>query len=160
MNESVVIALRVFLVTIFLGALLGQIVIVPTVASESAADFPDVAFLATPYTLVVIVAIACLQIGVFAIWILLTKVQNNSIFSHGASGWVNVIIWSAAAATMLVLILGVHLFVVMKLGGPGVLLVVGGATVCGTAFVLLMVIMQELLHDATTMEKELSDVFQ
>lgn len=160
MNESAMIALRVFLVMIFLGALLGQIAVVPTVASDSAAIYPEVAFLATPYALVAIVAIACLQVVLFASWILLARVQNNSIFSGGVFGWVNVIIWSAAAATMLVLLLGMHLLGVMKLGGPGVLLAVGGVTVCGTAFVLLMVVMRTLLRNATTMEKELAEALQ
>lgn len=157
MNESVLIALRVVLVMTFLGALLGQIVVVPTLASDSAAIFPEVAFLATPYVLVGIAAIACLQVVLFAIWILLARVQDNSIFSGDAFGWVNVIIWSAAAATLLVLLLGMHLFGVMKLGGPGVLLAVGGAAVCGTAFVLLMVVMRALLRNATTMERDLAE---
>lgn len=158
MNESAIVLLRAFLVTIFLGALLGQIVIVPSYASESATAFPEVAFLAAPYALVVIIAIACLEVMLLAIWVLLSRVQRDEIFNSQAFRWVNVIIWSAAAATLLVLFLGIHLLGVMQVGGPGVLLTVGGVAVCGTAFVLLMVVMRGLLLSATVMGSELAEV--
>jgi len=156
---SVIVVLRSFFVTIFLGAFFGQLVIVPSFANESAALFPEVAFLAIPYTILVNVGIACLQIVVVAIWILLSMVQHDVIFTSQALRWVNVILWSAAGATMLVLFLGVHLLGVMQAGGPGVLLAVGGATICGTAFVLLMLVMRGLLLSATTLESELPEQY-
>ncbi|WP_104092228.1 DUF2975 domain-containing protein [Arthrobacter sp. GMC3] len=156
MNESVIGLLRAFLVALFLGTLLGQIVIVPNYASESAAQFPEVAFLTVPYTLVVIVAIACLQLVLLAIWVLLDRVQSGAIFTSEAYRWVNVIIVAAASATALVLLLGSHLLGVMHVGGPGVLVAVVGASVCGTTFVLLMLVMRGLLHSATAMGRELA----
>jgi len=83
MNDSVIVAIRALLVMVFLGALLGQTVLVPAYAS--------------------------------------------------------------AAATVLVLSLGVHLL--------------GGATVCGTAFVLPMLVMRRLLHNAAIMEEELEGLY-
>lgn len=159
MNDSVIVALRALLVTIFLGALLGQSVIVPTYASESAAAFPEVGFLAAPYTLVVIAGIACLQLALVAIWVLLSMVQRDVIFTRQALRWVDAVIFSGAAATLLALSLGMHLLGVMRIGGPGVLFAVGGATVCGTAFVLLMLVMRNLLRGATVMEKELVGLY-
>ncbi|MGA7206536.1 MAG: DUF2975 domain-containing protein [Specibacter sp.] len=157
MSESVIIGLRAFLVVIFLGALLGQMVVVPGFASESAAAFPEVALLAMPYAFVAIVVIACMQVIVLAIWRLLTMVQHDAIFTGRAFRWVNVIIRSAAAATVLALLFGIHLLGVMRLGGPGVLFAVGAAAVCGTAFVLLMIVMRGLLHNATIMGNELAE---
>ncbi|WP_104092121.1 DUF2975 domain-containing protein [Arthrobacter sp. GMC3] len=159
MKDSAIVILRAFLVMIFLGAFLGQLVIVPAFANESTAAFPELAFLAAPYTIVVNAGIACLQVMGLAIWILLSMVQRDVIFTSQAFRWVNVIIWSAAGATMLVLSLGVHLLGVMQVGGPGVLLAIGGATICGTAFVLLMLVMRGLLHNATTMENELAKLY-
>lgn len=158
MKDSVINLLRVFLVVIFFGALLGQTIVAPTLAAESAAQFPEVAGLAVPYTALVIGGLACLQTMLAATWILLSKVQRNAIFSQDSLRWATVIIWAAAGASALALALGIHLFGFVGSGGPGVLLLVGGAVVCGTAFVLLMVVMRDLLRNATRLDSELAEV--
>ncbi len=158
MKDSVIILLRALLIMIFMGTVLGQTIVVPTLAAESATLFPEVAGLAVPYAALVIGGIFCLQAMLVATWILLSHVQRDVIFSPDSLRWATVIIWAAAAATTLALILGIHLFGVVRTGGPGVLLLVGGTVICGTAFVLLMSVMRDLLRSATRLDSELAEV--
>ena len=158
MKRSVILALRVLLVLVFLVLLLGQIVVVPAFATETAAAFPEVAFLAGPYTVIAIAGIACVQVGLFATWVLLSMVDRGAIFTEHAFRWVNVIIGAAIALTFLTVFAGVHLLAVVQVGGPGVLLAVSAAGIAGASIVLLMFVMRGLLRSATTLENELAEV--
>ncbi|MFJ6416415.1 DUF2975 domain-containing protein [Paeniglutamicibacter sp. NPDC091659] len=158
MKRSVILALRVLLVLVFLVLLLGQIVVVPSYTLESATAFPEVAFLAGPYTVIAVAGIACVQIGLFATWVLLSMVERNAIFTEHAFRWVNVIIGAAIALTLLTVFAGVHLLAVVRVGGPGVVLAVSAAGIAGASIVLLMLVMRGLLRSATTLENELAEV--
>lgn len=158
MKQSVILALRVLLVLVFLVLLGGQLYVIPAFASVSANDFPEIAFLAGPYTVIAIVGIACVQIGLFATWVLLSMVERGAIFSEHAFRWVNVIIGAAIALTILTLFTGVHLLFVVQVGGPGVLLAVAAAGIAGASIILLMVVMRGLLRSATMLENELAEV--
>lgn len=158
MKRSVILALRVLLALVFLVLLLGQAVVIPDFAAESAAAFPEVAFLAAPYTVIAVAGIACVQAGLFATWVLLSMVERNAIFSEHAFRWVNVIIGAAIALTILTLFAGIHLSAVVQVGGPGVLLAVSAAGIAGASIVLLMFVMRGLLRSATTLENELAEV--
>lgn len=158
MNTALAILLRAFLILIFLGCLLWQVWVVPTLAQENASQFPEVAFLAAPYAAVVIIGIACMQTALVAIWKLLSLVERRTIFNQRAFVWVNTIIGAIALATVLVLGLGIHLLGIINVGGPGIALAVMAATVCGIAFLLLMLVMKGLLRGATSLEDELAEV--
>lgn len=158
MKRSVILALRVLLILVFLLLLLGQIVVVPTFARETGAAYPETAFLAAPYTVIAIAGIACVQVGLFATWVLLSMVERGAIFSEHAFRWVNAIIGAAIALTFLTVFSGVHLLAVVRVGGPGVFLAVSAAGIAGASIVLLMFVMRGLLRSATTLENELAEV--
>lgn len=158
MKRSVILALRVLLVLVFLVLLLGQLVVVPTFAMETGTAFPEVAFLAAPYTVIAAAGIGCVQVGLFSTWVLLSMVERGAFFSEKAFRWVNVIIGAAIVLTILTVFAGVHLLAVVRVGGPGVFLAVSAAGIAGASIVLLMVVMRGLLRSATTLENELADV--
>lgn len=158
MNAALTVLLRTFLVLIFLGCLLWQLWVVPTLAQENAVQFPEVAFLALPYAVVVIAAIACMQVALIAIWKLLSLVDRRAIFNQHAFIWVNIIIGAIALATVLALGLGIHLLGILNVGGPGIALAIMALTICGIAFLLLMLVMKGLLRGATSLEDELAEV--
>lgn len=158
MNRSVLAALRVMLIMVFLLLLLGQAIAIPSIAADSVLAFPEVAFLATPYTIISILTIACIQLAVLATWMLLGMVERNAIFSERAFGWVNTIIGAVVAATLLAVFMGVHLLFVIQVGGPGVFIGTFAAGIGGAAVVLLVVVMRELLRNATMLESEMAEV--
>lgn len=158
MNQSVTLALRFPLVLLFLGALLMQTVIIPVAAGQEAEYWPEVAFLAVPYSVIAILVVMCAEIVLIAVWVLLSMVERGAIFTERAFLWVDVIIGSAATATVLCIAVAGHLLVVLRAGGPGVVLALGGASVAGVTFILLMVVMRGLLRAATRLESELAEV--
>ena len=158
MNYLTILALRVPLILLILGAVLGQTVIIPAVAAEEAVRWPEVAHLAVPYAILVIAAVVCVELALLAVWMLLTMVQRGAIFTESAFRWVDVVIYAALVATALTIAVPAHLLGTVGVGGPGVVLFLGAAAIGGVAFVLLMLVMRGLLRTATTLESELAEV--
>ena len=158
MISKVISALRLCLVVLGLGALFGQIVYVPVAASQSAQEYPELAYLAVPYAIAMIVVLACVQIALIAIWKLLALVARGWIFDLEALRWVDVIIVSAAVATVITVATVTHLISWVGVGGPFALLVQGASLVGGVSFVLLMIVMRGLLASATALKSEMAEV--
>jgi len=149
--------LRVALVILLLGTVLTQ-VLVPVLASEEARIFPEVAYLAVPYSVALILVIACVQVALLVVWRLLSLVDGGVIFTRRALRWVDVIIACAVVATVLSAGVLIHLLFVVGVGGPSVALALPASLAGGLAFVLLMVVMRGLLELAIADRTELDEV--
>lgn len=158
MNAPTITALRTLLILIGAGGLVAQIVVIPLVAGEMAAQYPEVAGLQVPYTVAAISVIACVQVALAAIWMLLSMVARSEIFRDAALRWVEVIIGASAVATLMTVGTGFHLVFIASTGGPAAFLGLCAALVAGPAFVLLMVIMRGLLIEATALRSEMAEV--
>ena len=77
MSKLVIRLLRVALVVLLLGSVLGQ-VLVPVFASEAARIFPDVGYLVVPYSAAGILVIACGQLALLVVWRLLSMIAAGS----------------------------------------------------------------------------------
>lgn len=151
-------ALRGLIVIIGLGTLLWQMLIVPLLASEAAATYPEYENLKIPYTVLAIAALACVQVALVALWMLLNMVSWGVVFGERAFRWVDVMIASALAATALTMAVAFHLTFFVQSGGPGVMFLLAAVVVGGVTFALLMVVMRGLLRKATAMHDELAVV--
>ena len=158
MTRLAVIGLRVAIVFMFLGAVSAQLWFVPQLARDSAEEWPEIAHLAVPYTVLWITVAVCVQVVFVALWVLLSKVRRGAIFSESAFGWVNAIIAAGAVATLLVFGLEIHLLGIVDVGGPPLGILLTGLSTAGGAFVLIMVVMRGLLRSATTLQSELEEV--
>jgi len=150
-------ALRGLIIVIGLGTLLWQVLNVPLLASEAATSYPEYEYLKTPYTVLAILALACIQVALGALWMLLNMVSSGVVFGERAFRWVDVIIASALVATALTLAVAFHLTFFVQSGGPVVLLL-AAVVVGGVTFALLMIVMRGLLRKATAMHDELAEV--
>jgi hypothetical protein len=157
MNTYAIQVLRIALLVLLLGSVLVQL-LVPLLASQEATLFPEVAYLAVPYSVAAILFIACGQVALLAVWRLLSLVRNGAIFTRGALRWVDLITACAAVATALGA--GVLFHLVYIVGAYNAVLSLGLAAclVGGLAFVLLMVVMRGLLQSAITDRAELDEV--
>jgi hypothetical protein len=155
MNRLAATSLRVALVVLLLGALLAQ-VLVPLLASELGGQYPEVAHLVVPYSVAAILAIACIQMALVAVWRLLSLISGSAIFTVRALRWVDAITVCAAAAT--VLSAGVMVYQFDQIGGPGVFLALAACVAGGVALVLLLVVMRGLLEVAVAHRSELDEV--
>ena len=149
--------LRFALVILLLGTVLTQ-VLVPVLASEEAGIFPEVAYLAVPYAVALILVIACVQVALLVVWRLLSLVDGGVIFTRRALRWVDVITACAVVATVLSAGVLIHLLFVVGVGGPSVALALPASLAGGLAFVLLMVVMRGLLELAIADRTELDEV--
>ena len=156
MSKLVIRLLRVALVVLLLGSVLGQ-VLVPLFASQAAKTFPEVEYLVVPYSVAGILVIACGQVALLVVWRLLSMVRGGVIFTRRAVRWVDVIAICGAVATVLSAGVLTHLLAVHG-GGPGIILGLVATVTCGVTFVLLMIVMRGLLEAATADRSELDEV--
>jgi hypothetical protein len=153
MSHLVIRALRVLLILIALGALGVQVLLVVLVATHPEADMADPAVL---YVILGVGAIACVEVALVAIWVLLAMVRRGAIFDERAFRWVDVITVAGPVAAVLVAVLCAHAGELDD--APGLILIGGGVVVAGAAFALLMVVMRGLLRSATVLRRELDEV--
>lgn len=154
MSQLVILALRALLVLIALGALGGQVLIIVLLALDVSG--PDAAVLAVAYSILAVGAIACVEVALAALWILLSMVRRGAIFDERAFRWVDVISVAGLVAAVLVAALCVHFGEIDD--APGLVGIGLGIAVAGAAFALLMVVMRGLLRNATVLRRELDEV--
>ncbi|HRN30438.1 MAG TPA: DUF2975 domain-containing protein, partial [Terrimesophilobacter sp.] len=130
----------------------------PLLAVEAARELPEVAYLQTPYLILTIAMVACVQVALVAIWRLLTLVRRGAIFSDRAYRWVDVVIGAALTASAIAIGLLVHLSVFVNAGPPLVVLALFATATVGLTVALLVVVMRGLLRQATALEGELAEV--
>lgn len=159
MSQVIIVLVRVFVIVITLGTLAAQVFVIPELAGElgSLSGIPSAT---VPYAIAGIVVGACFEVALLGTWMLLAMVSRDAIFTGSAFRWVDAIIGAALTALVFVLVFGAHAVLVMqpRLGVPGIGLVVGATVICGTTFVLLVVVMRGLLRSATNLRSELAEV--
>lgn len=133
-------------------------VLVPIYASQVAAIHPEVAYLVGPYSAAAILFIGCGQVILLVVWKLLALVNAATIFTRAALPWVDVITGCGAVATLLTVVVGIHVLGFVPGGGGPIWLYLAGVAAAGLAFVLLMVVMRGLLVSAITDRSELDEV--
>ncbi|MEU3653555.1 DUF2975 domain-containing protein [Streptomyces sp. NPDC032161] len=164
MNRLFIVALRVGIVAAIVLGLFGQIVVVPTTAADEVDRFPPYAPFAAPYVTVAIVGIACVQVALIAVWMLLAMVRRDAIFTPRAFRWVDVIIGSSALATLLAIGVAGHLALADIPAPNGNMDIISALAAAiagvgvGAAFAMLVVIMRGLLRKATDLQTEIAEV--
>ncbi|MFC9129798.1 DUF2975 domain-containing protein [Streptomyces sp. NPDC057099] len=164
MNGFLIAALRAGIAFAVLVGLFGQFVVIPTTAADEVDRFPPYAPFATPYAAVAIVGVVCVQVALVAVWMLLTMVQRDAIFTPRAFRWVDVIIGASVVATVLALGVAGHL-TVAEIPSPGdgmdvesALVAATAGVAVGAAFAMLMAVMRSLLRKATSLQSEMAEV--
>lgn len=164
MQRFSIATLRVGVIVAFLAGLFGQIVVIPATAADEVDRFPPYGPFAAPYVAVAIAGVACVQVALIAVWMLLAMVRRDAIFTSRAFRWVDIIIGSSVVATVLALGVTGHLAltdVPTPDDGMEVIGALGAATVSvgiGVAFVLLVAVMRSLLRKATDLQTEIAEV--
>jgi hypothetical protein len=154
MGTLTVLALRIVLAMAMAGSLFVQAVMVPLLARDLEQDFsPDVARVATPVIVIVVLGIVTVQVTMVCVWRLLTMVRRGTVFSDAAFRYVDVVIGAISAASLLLFALG---FVLApgEAAAPGVVLLVGGAGVLVAGIALIVLVLRMLLAQAVARDVE------
>jgi hypothetical protein len=113
---------------------------------------------------VAILGVACVQVALAAVGVLLGMVERDAVFSRRAFRWVDTVIGATVVATLLAFGVAVHLAVAeipTPDDGMQTLGALGAAVACvgaGAAFAMLVVVMRGLLGKATALRGELARV--
>ena len=158
MSRPTIYALRALLLVIALGTLAAQAWFFTLVADQMATEFPELEWLSLPMLIVVILAIVGVQVALFAVWMLLSMVEKDNVFSERAVARVDVIIRATIVDTIIVAAVNLFMSSQIRANPPGLMLMLLALTVGGAAFALLMVLMKGLLRKASEMTDELSEV--
>ncbi|TXJ07835.1 MAG: DUF2975 domain-containing protein [Aeromicrobium sp.] len=157
MQKAVILATRGTIVFFVLLSLLGQIVVIPFLASEIAQAYPEFAHLKVVGIVGCIAIVLCVQVALVCMWRLLTLVSKETIFDPKAFAAVNILAGSFFAVALLAL---ASQFV-LAFGGaghPSLLLLATVSFFGGLGLGLLMLVMKELLRKATTFAHDLEEV--
>jgi hypothetical protein len=157
MNRVLIVALRVLIVILLAGMLFGQLRFLPVVVANDLVEH-GAGEVAVLYPAIGIALVACAEATLVAIWVLLSMVRKGAIFSERAFRWVDLIVYSGIAATVLALFFLLHWNWIAPEIPPGILGIVAGLVLALATFVLLMLVMRGLLRSATELRGELDEV--
>ncbi len=154
--SRVVPVLKVFLAALFAVLVLLQTFSLPGQFAYMAQEDPTRAHLRWPLTSVSVFLLLCVQVVVVCTWRLLTLVRNDQIFTARSLVWVDAIAvavfagWSVFAA-----LFG---YVGLHATDPGLPLLLFVILVSAAVLGLLILVLRELLRQATTLRSEMDAV--
>jgi hypothetical protein len=155
-EHRAVLALRVILAALFAILVVFQTLSLPGQFAHMAKESPEDADLRWPLTAVTVFWVLCVQVVVVATWKLLTRVEQDRIFSEESMVWVDAIVWAVGAAW--VTLSGLFLYVGFHADDPGAPMVLLLLLLVVTVVGLLMVVLRALLRQATALRTDLEAV--
>ncbi len=158
MNQAAIVLSKVFVVLLMVAGVLLQAVILPVLAAESAAQFPEVAFLEAPILVLCVLFVLCGEVVLVCVWVLLSLVARDAIFSARAFTYVDVMIAALIVAPALAVAAALVMILSANVGPPGLLLLAFGVTLGCIALALVLVVMRGLLVKASEQESYLAEV--
>jgi DUF2975 family protein len=151
MGRLAILALRAVIVLMFAALVTVQAMVIPAIGRDLDDAGAEVAHLRWPLVIILFLGVLAVQVALVCIWQLLTMVRRDTVFSTAAFRWVDVVIGSAVAATLLAIVLS---FVLApgEAVAPGIvlLIVIGGMGTAGIA--LLVLVLRILLAKAMVLD--------
>jgi hypothetical protein len=160
--SRLVIPLRVLLVMVFLGLLVAQVMSFPGEFLFTTEEGPGMDPWRWPMLVFAELEALCLQVVIVCIWRLLTLVQRDRIFTPASLRWVDVIMWTFVAAWLLLAAMAgsliAYIYFTPELRDPGTPAMLTGITLIFAVMVLLIVVMRDLLRQATALQADMEGV--
>jgi hypothetical protein len=158
MNQMVIRALRAFVGFSLLSSVFGQLVVIPATVRDEAELYPETAPLVTAFIVLGIAGVACVQVVLVAVLMLLSMISADAIFTERAFLWVDTVIGATVAATLLTGGTTAYFWVFDTVTPIGTTMGVTGLMFGGVVVLLFLVVVRGLLRKATTLEHELAAV--
>ncbi|WP_169952234.1 DUF2975 domain-containing protein [Microbispora sp. H11081] len=153
MRRLTLLALRAVLVALLAGSVFVQTVMVPLLASDLEGLDPEYAYLRAPILALTVLGVAAVEVVLVCVWRLVTMVWRDTVFSHAAFRYVDVVIGAFVAAALLAFALG-FLLAPGEAVPPGVVLLVGGVGVAALGVALVVLVLRLLLAQAVARDGE------
>ncbi|MHC6594178.1 DUF2975 domain-containing protein [Arthrobacter sp. C152] len=160
--SRLLIPLRALLVMVFAGSLVAQFLSFPGQFLSSAGEGTGMDPWRWPVLLFWEAEAVCLQVVIACVWHLLTLVRRDRIFTAASMRWVDVIVWAFVVAWLVLAVFSgsivAYIYFTPELRDPGAPMVLIGITLIGAVLVLLVVLMRDLLRQATSLRSDLEGV--
>ena len=140
MTPQAIRAAKFAIVALALAAIFSQVLVIPRLAAEYARSYPDLAYLAVPYTITAAIGIIGFEIALVAAWRMLTIYDGEEIdLVKPQSFWVNVLAFSLMLGVLAFAGICGHAAIVENIGGPPTML----GLVTGIAFIIMAAILRK-----------------
>lgn len=147
---------------VFLGLLVAQVLSFPGEFLFTTEEGPAFDPWRWPMLLFWELEALCLQVVIVCVWRLLTLVQRDRIFTAASLRWVDLIMWAFVVAWLLLAAIAsslvAYIYFTPELRDPGSPAVLIGITLIGAVLVLLIVVMRDLLRQATSLRTDMEGV--
>jgi hypothetical protein len=147
---------------VFLGLLVAQVMSFPGEFLFTTEEGPGMDPWRWPLLLFAELEALCLQVVIVCIWRLLTLVQRDRIFTPASLRWVDVIMWTFVAAWLLLAAMAgsliAYIYFTPELRDPGTPAMLTGITLIFAVMVLLIVVLRDLLRQATALRTDMEGV--
>jgi Protein of unknown function (DUF2975) len=153
MGKLTVLALHIVLAMVLAGSLFVQAVMVPLLAIDLEELSPDYAYLRVPLLAIAILGVVTIQVTLVCVWRLLTMVRRGTVFSHAAFRYVDVVIGTIAATSLVTFSLAV-LLAPGEAVAPGIVLLICGAALLVAGVALIVLVLRMLLAQAVARDAE------
>lgn len=149
MTKAAVAELKLILAILFAGAVVAQVIILPWMAAEVVAVFPEVRNLQRPILVLSVLAVACVEAALVCCWRILTLVGQDRLLQRVSLRWLIALVVSLlAAAALMGAILAVVTEADQGTGGPiPPLALLVGAGGCTAAALIVMVKYRQLSRE-------------
>lgn len=144
-------------------ALFAQIMILPGIAADEVRNFPAYEPYRVPLLTLGIAFIACAQVALAGLWVLVFRAQSGSFFRPGTQRWVVTIGAAVGVATLLTG--GLFLYVTFAgipmpsdMGDLGLWMMSGLGSLVGVALLGVVFVTHRLVERATDAQTELDGV--
>ncbi len=137
MTKQEALPIRFFLGLAALAALLIQLVVIPSAGASLASVYPQVAYLALPTAIALVVAVVGVEMTLVAAWQLVSAAVTGRALTSRSTRWANIM--TASLIFMAVLLAGVFVYIgsVAGVGGPAMLFgLLASLTLVPVAFAL------------------------
>ncbi len=118
MTKQEALPIRFFLGLAALAALVAQFVIIPVVAAGNASAYPDIAYLAFPTAMVLVAAIAGVEMTLVAAWQLVSSAVAGRAWTRWSTRWANTMTGSLIFTAVLLAGVCVYVGFIAGVGGP------------------------------------------
>ncbi|WP_125775038.1 DUF2975 domain-containing protein [Antribacter gilvus] len=157
MGKLTVLALRIVLAALFLGAVFIHVVMVPLIRTDMNELNPDYAYLRVPVLTIIVLGMVAVEVVLFCVWRLTTMVKAGTVFSHAAFRYVDVIIGAVVAAAGLIFAFAVVL-APGEAAAPGLVLLICIASLAVLGVALVVLVLRALLKQAVDRDVEASQL--
>ncbi|MGB3732356.1 DUF2975 domain-containing protein [Microbacterium sp.] len=157
MQPVATVLLRAMIAILLALLLVAQVFMIPGVAADTAARNPALAYLEVPGIIGGVLFLVLIEVVLVCVFVLLSLVRADRIFSTHAFRYVDIIIAMMLASAVLL----IASFIVLLITGavnPSILILGVLGVVVSLSLALLVGVMRGLLRKALQLEQDLSEV--